>query len=148
MCLSTQTIGGYLDDALLLHQNPVRLLEHLNSTTSILQDLGWLINFPKSDVTQRLRTTYLGTIIETSVPALYIHPDRLLAVQSAVRNLLQHPFTLRQWQSALGLLTSVQDLTVRGRLMLRPLQTHLKQYLCQRPSVIVPLPVLLRPFLT
>ncbi|XP_067685891.1 uncharacterized protein [Haliotis asinina] len=37
--------------------------------------------------------------------------------------------TLREWQSLLGLLTSAQDLTLRGRLMLRPLQRFLSPFI-------------------
>ena len=138
------SISFYLDDAIMFAEEKPQLLLDVQFTLRCLHQLGWLVNEQKSELVPTRRLKYLGAIIDTSIPAMYIPQDRLLTAQSAVRALLQRPASLHQWQVLLGLLTSLQDLTIRGRLMLRPLQVHVAHFLHLEPKQAIPLPETLR----
>ena len=139
---------SYIDDCLLNHQDSNLLIAHRDFTIRLFRQLGWLLNWEKSDLMPSRHLQFLGGLFLTDRGLIKVPPDRWAKMQSQVSQALQGPLFLRQWQSLLGILTSSQDLTARGRLQLRPLQRFLYPYLLQdQTATPVRLPDHLRPFL-
>ena len=138
----------YIDDCFMAaHQRPL-LLRQRDFTLSLLQQLGWIINEEKSQLTPARRLVFIGGLFLTDQDLLTVPLDRWNKIQAAVQRGLKQPLKLREWQSILGLLTSAQDLTRRGRLMIRPLQRFIRPFI-QRDALNarIHLPVHLHRFL-
>ncbi|XP_046582716.1 uncharacterized protein LOC124290072 [Haliotis rubra] len=114
-------------------------------TINLLAQLGWLVNHQKSELEPTQDLQFLGIRFLTLENRILVPDDRWQSIQSCIPDALNSPLDLRTWQQLLGLLTSAQALTRKGRLQLRPLQRfliahvddvqkfaipqHLKQYL-------------------
>ena len=115
----------YLDDCLITHRDPVVLKLHLDFALRVLGQLGWLVNLEKSDLTPSRDMIYLGIWFQTDLALATITPQRQARILALAGQGLVSSLTVHQWQVLLGHLTSAQDLTIRGRLLLRPLQMYL-----------------------
>uniref|UniRef100_A0A8D8QUR0 Enzymatic polyprotein n=1 Tax=Cacopsylla melanoneura TaxID=428564 RepID=A0A8D8QUR0_9HEMI len=71
----------YLDDFLLASQDPQLLLSQTNSAIDILQSLGWIINFKKSQLTPIQVLQFLGIMWNPSLDVKYLPQGK--------RNLIQ-----------------------------------------------------------
>ena len=65
----------YLDDSLLMAQNYEMCLKNVQTTTKILQDAGFFINFNKSALIPSNEITYLGLLINSAEMKVYL-PDK------------------------------------------------------------------------
>jgi len=101
------------------------LLQQLDVTHQLLLRLGWLVNLEKSDLIPSKRLQFIGGLFDTQKALLLVPEERFHLLLPLVKAAFVRPLFLREWQRLLGLLTSCQDLTVRGRLHLRPLQRFL-----------------------
>ncbi|XP_071091242.1 uncharacterized protein [Haliotis cracherodii] len=123
---------AYIDDCLLDHLDTVTLLRHRDFTLRLLYQSG--INFWK-------RLQFIRGLFQTDLDLISVPRDRWECMQAHLIRALHLPRTLRQWQVLLGLLTSAQDLTYRGRLQLRPVQMFLAPYIRrQDPALSIVLP--------
>ncbi|XP_067670864.1 uncharacterized protein [Haliotis asinina] len=114
----------YIDDCL-LNQSEPQLLRRLwhPSPGAVRVD-----NKPgKSQLHPTQELVFIGGLFQTQYDHVRFPLGRWEKI--SVVNGLSELLLLRQWQSLLGLLTSAQDLTRRGRLMLRPLQRYLLPYI-------------------
>ncbi|XP_046580425.1 probable C-mannosyltransferase DPY19L1 [Haliotis rubra] len=142
------TFESYIDDCIQAQQDPNVLQIHREFTIRLLKQLGWLLNYEKSELTPTRRLQFIGAIFDTEQAKLFVPQDRWTKIQRLVPLALDHPRTLRQWQELLGVLTSAQALTYRGQLQLRPLQLFLRPHLqTNNPQVLIRLPRELRPIL-
>lgn len=55
----------YLDDFLLIHQDPVVLGNQLSHTVSLFRKLGWSVNLQKSILTPAREIVFLGIVWNT-----------------------------------------------------------------------------------
>ena len=55
-------ILAYLDDLIIWHQDPRKCQEHMRLTLTILQRLGFLINYEKSSLRPNQQVTWLGVV--------------------------------------------------------------------------------------
>ena len=115
----------YFDDCLMNNQDRELQLQHIDFTLRLMKQLGWLISEEKSHLIPSRQLQYIGGLFQTDRDVLRVPEDRWEKIVSGATWALRHPLSLRQWQALLGLLTSAQELTARGRLMLRPLQKFL-----------------------
>ncbi|XP_071081484.1 uncharacterized protein [Haliotis cracherodii] len=136
-------VAFYLNDGLQAHQFTEALQEELATTLSLLWYLGWIVNLQKSDLVPTRDLQYIGIRFQTGVNLVMVPQDRWDKIVSSVPRLLHAPAAVHTWQEVLGLLTSAQDLTRRGRLQLRLLQRLLYPHL-EFPNLLVPLPAQLR----
>lgn len=58
-------VHHYLDDVLLLHQDPEVLQSHSRVLIATLQRFGWIINWEKSQLSPTQSMVYLGALIDT-----------------------------------------------------------------------------------
>ena len=141
----------FLDDWLIVADSPQRLIAHRDITISVVQRLGFLINWEKSALEPTQRPVFLGA--EIDLPGLRARPtpERVGTILAAARSLRdKHVASARSWLQFLGYLASPVDVLPDCRLYMRPLQIHFLGHF--RPNVDplslrVPVTNLVRPHL-
>ena len=141
----------FLDDWLIVADSPQRLIAHRDITISVVQRLGFLINWEKSALEPTQRPVFLGA--EIDLPGLRARPtpERVGTILAAARSLRdKHVASARSWLQFLGYLASLVDVLPDCRLYMRPLQIHFLGHF--RPNVDplslrVPVTNLVRPHL-
>ena len=119
----------YIDDCLLHHLATALLRRQLQFARSLMSQLGWLLNLEKSHLVPTHSLIFIGGHFLTDQNLLRVPQDRWEKILAAAQKALSQPLKLRDWQSLLGLLTSAQSLTARGRLQVRPLQRFLAPFI-------------------
>ena len=132
----------YLDDLQFFAHAQRTLTQNQPLIIFVVQILGWLINFEKSDLDISQQNVYIGgdfdlangTVAPTQKRWQKINTEipKFCALQEARAGL---------WSSILGILTSTQDLTFLGRLQLRVLQYHLNDHWIDRTDKNVVIPI-------
>ena len=115
----------YIDDCLMNAAQRMLLVRQRDFALRLLYQLGWIVNLDKSHLEPTHSLVFIGGMFVTDLDLLRVPDDRWEKILAASRRGLSKALKLREWQSILGLMTSAQDLTLRGRLMLRPLQKFL-----------------------
>ena len=132
----------YLDDLLFKDQDYDRLLTNHPLILYFIQALGWLINFPKSNLELTQRGVYVGTDYNLSSGLVFPPVDRWVKLQGKLQHFLHiDSASAHQWSSLLGTITSCQDLTLLGRLKARDLQIHLNRFWKDRKDNKIIIPV-------
>lgn len=119
----------YLDDWILLAESESLLLDNLYLLVQTTIELGFLINWEKSNLSPSRVPSFLGAVLD--IPCQLARPsrDRILTVSSAARRLLLlRRVRARLWLQFLGYLASLVDLVVDCRLLMRPFQVHLLKF--------------------
>ena len=97
----------YLDDMLLMNQDPLRLLREGKSLIVLLRALGWVVNTNKSDLVPKQIQEFLGFKINTenmimSLPMTKVHKIKTLCAST----ISQRKVTVRVLAKLIGTLTS------------------------------------------
>ena len=79
----------YLDDLLLLAQIKETVKEHAVTVLTILEALGFLINYMKSSLEPQQEVTFLGFEIRSKHMELKLPQDKLVTIQKEVSNMLK-----------------------------------------------------------
>ena len=120
------TLFAYLDDWLVLGESEEQARGNVRETITLLQHLGWVINWEKSHPTPSRSLQYLGARLDLAAGRAYPSQERVRSLQEAIQSLLAAPWnTARVWLRVLGLLASLVDVVPLCRLHMRPLQFHL-----------------------
>ena len=141
----------YLDDWLVVADSPLRLAAHRDFTLTVVQSLGFIVNWEKSELTPTQRPTFLGAVIDLPAQRACPTPERIGTVMAAARALRHRQSApARTWLRFLGYLASLVDVLPDCRLRMRPLQIHVLQ--AYRPHVDglskqIPVPEWVRPLL-
>ena len=123
----------YLDDWLLVADSRELLVRQLNFLLGVVQGLGFLINWEKSELVPTQQPTFLGATIDIPRQLARPSPERVATiVKAACRLRLQRRAPARVWLQFLGYLASLVDVLPDCRLHMRPLQLHLLSH--YRPS--------------
>ena len=121
------TIHPYLDDWLARNQNRRRLLEHRQFILSLINSLGLIINYEKSDLVPAQVFTFIGMEFLTHTNIVRVPQSRQMKILKTVRMFSQKTsVSARDFLSLLGQLNAAADLVMLGRLHLRPLQVSLR----------------------
>ncbi len=116
----------YLDDWLLRHRSPERLLLDLNIVRGLMHRLGLIPNLEKSELTPAQDFCYVGMNFVTNRDLVRVPADRIKSILCLVFRILDRTcLTAKEFLSLLGVLGAAADLLVLGRLHMRPLQTYL-----------------------
>ena len=123
----------YLDDWLIRADTPEQVQLHAQTTIRVLQFLGWIINFEKSDLIPSQEFQFIRMQFNTR--QFTVAP--LLKMPLKVQSVLQHwmtnsNITARDLHRLLGVLVFMASLVQRGRLRLRPVQWWAATAWCQR----------------
>ena len=120
------TLHPYLDDWLTRNQNRRVLLEHRQFLLSLINSLGLIINYEKSDLVPAQVFTFIGMEFLTQTNIVRVPQDRVLKILETVRQFSQkYSVSARDFLSLLGQLGAAADFVMLGRLHLRPLQMSL-----------------------
>ena len=120
------TLHPYLDDWLARNQNCRVLLEHRQFLLSLINSLGLIINYEKSDLVPAQVFTFIGMEFLTQTNIVRVPQDRVLKILETVRQFSQkYSVSARDFLSLLGQLGAAADFVMLGRLHLRPLQMSL-----------------------
>ena len=95
----------FLDDILLLAPTVETMNQHTRMTISLLESLGFLINYKKSTLVPTQRILFLGMLIDSTTMEFILPTEKSENIQRECRNLLktQQP-SIRQISRVLGLL--------------------------------------------
>jgi len=69
-------VMAYMDNFIIIGHSHQQALEHTTRTLSILDQLGWQVNFEKSDLTPSQSKEFLGLLINTTGPPSFKVPPR------------------------------------------------------------------------
>ena len=117
------TLHPYLDDWFSRNQNCRRLLEHRQFVLSLINSLGLIINYEKSDLVPAQVFTFIGMEFLTHINIVRVPQARQMKILETVRMVSQKTsVSARDFLSLLGQLSAAADLVMLGRLHLRPLQ--------------------------
>ena len=121
------TLHPYLDDWLARNQNRQKLLEHRQFILSLINSLGLIISYEKSDLVPAQVFTFIGMEFLTHINIVRVPQTRQMKILDSVRMFLQKTsVSARDFLSLLGQLNAAADLVMLGRLHLRPLQMSLQ----------------------
>ena len=95
----------FVDDILLLAPTVETMNQHARMTISLLESLGFLINYKKSTLVPTHRILFLGMLIDSTTMEFILPTEKSENIQRECRNLLktQQP-SIRQISRVLGLL--------------------------------------------
>ena len=123
----------YLDDWLIRADTPEEAQLHSQTTIKVLQFLGWIINFEKSDLTPSQDFQFIGMQLFTRRFTVAPLPKMRIKVQSVLQHWMANPnITARDLHRLLGMLVFMASLVRRGQLRLRPVQWWAATAWCQR----------------
>ena len=104
-----------------------------NLMIKVLQFLGWIINFEKSDLTPSQDFQFIRMQFNTRRFTVAPLPQMLVKVQSVLQHWMADPnITARDLHRLLGMLVFMALLVRRGRLRLRPVQWWAATAWCQK----------------
>jgi len=74
LCCQDMRVMAYMDNFIIIGHSHQQALEHTTCTLSILDQLGWQVNFEKSDLTPSKSKEFLGLLIDTTGPPSFKVP--------------------------------------------------------------------------
>lgn len=125
-------IYQYLDDWLLVGNRPEEVSSNRDFLLNLVEHLGLLVNWKKSELVPSQTFTYLGARFFLRDGAVGLSEERKGRVRETVGRLLHSPrCVVRTFLEALGVLASCIGVLPQARLRMRPLQLYLLS--CWRP---------------
>ncbi|KAM4690570.1 uncharacterized protein WCC33_017974 [Rhinophrynus dorsalis] len=113
----------YLDDMLIMSQDRSLLSTHVHWTIRLLTDLGFLINWTKSQLIPSQRMEFLGFVVDSQEASLSLPAAKIRAIRKEIRSVLkQDRISLRLLARVVGLLASSIQAIFPGPLHYRALQ--------------------------
>ena len=141
-------IHQYLDDWLLRAQCPETCLQHTRTLLDLCQELGWVVNMKKSELTPQQVFNFIGYRFDLKAGRVLPTQDQWSALKEKLQYLKNRDScSVRQFMSLIGLLTATEKQVWLGRLHMRPIQWHLKRHRHAPDSLekVIPLPQSLHP---
>ena len=124
-------VHAYLDDWLIRANSPEDLQEKLDFTLELLEDLGLIVNYDKSELTPTQSFIFLGMqidLLEATVAPAPKHRKKLLGFIAKLR---ARRVSSRFLAKVLGLLQFLAPLVHRGKLHLRSVQHWVRAHWVQ-----------------
>ena len=117
-------ITAYLDDLLIIANDPKRLLQHIDLTQSMLISLGFTISIKKSSITPSQVIQFLGFIIDSRSMTVSPSPDKPPDIKQLITTTLtKTSTTIRQFAQLLGKLAATLPGNKFGQVYLKRLET-------------------------
>ena len=126
-------IHAYLDDWVIRASSHQQCVRHTELVLDLLKQLGWLVNWGKSELTPRQQFVFLGMEFDTARATVGPAPKHVVRLRSLVSQLRRLPlWSARRLYSLVGYLQFLAPLTHRGRMHVRPVQRWLRRRWNQR----------------
>ena len=116
----------YLDDMLIMAEDQERLAQQIQKSLTLLENLGFIINIPKSSLTPAHQITYLGLAIDSVAMKLCLTEEKLQQTILSCRELLTRTsVTVQHLSSVIGKLTATRLAVLPAPVYTRQLQQQL-----------------------
>ena len=113
----------YLDDILIMAESEALALHHAASTLNLLEGLGFIVNYNKSQLTPCQSIEFLGFLINSTNLTLQLPGEKLRKIRKTCQDILEKTeISVRELSKFLGLLTSSIQAIFLGPLHYRHLQ--------------------------
>ena len=97
----------YLDDLLIMTESHDQALHHAASTLNLLEGLGFIVNYQKSQLLSSQKIEFLGFLIDSNTMTLQLPGEKLQKIRKKCQELLaMTTVSVRELSKFLGLLTS------------------------------------------
>ena len=97
----------YLDDLMIMAESHDQALHHAASTLNLLEGLGFIVNYQKSQLLPSQKMEFLGFLIDSNTMTLQLPGEKLRKIRKKCQELLaQTTVSVRELSKFLGLLTS------------------------------------------
>ena len=135
-------IHQYIDDWLMRAKTKQQCQENTHRLIHLVQSLGWIINFEKSDLIPTQEIDFLGYKFDLRVGLVFPTQKKIDRLLEKTVFMLESPQTSpRKLMSLIGSMASMEKTIPLGRLHMRPLQWYLKTYWRYPQSLDIPVPV-------
>ena len=119
----------YLNDWLIRAPSKQVCIEQTQKLLKLVKDLGFVVNFKKSELIPSQRFDFLGYHFLLDMALVKPTQDRWTKLQEMFHRLsLKSVISARTLMSTIGLLTSTEKTVKLGRIHMRPFQWHLKTH--------------------
>ena len=113
----------YLDDILIMAESEALALHHAASTLNLLEGLGFIVNYNKSQLTPCQSIEFLGFLINSTNLTLQLPGEKLRKIRKTCQDIPEKTqISVRELSKFLGLLTSSIQAISPGPLHYRHLQ--------------------------
>lgn len=131
----------YLDDFMFAHQDPSVLEDQISYAVSLLQSLGWCINFEKSVLRPRKRLEFLGIEWDTSTNKVILPEEKIVRLLNDLERVMRkRRWSWRIGSSLIGRLVFAALVVPLGRLHTRNIQRAGLRLSQDHPNLLRPLP--------
>ena len=113
----------YLDDILIIASSIETLNRHKTLAISLLESLGFLINYEKSNLTPSQQIVFLGVLVDSASMQFILPQQKAVQIQKECRLLNTNRPTIRHLSRVLGLLEVCRPAIWSAPLHYRQLQT-------------------------
>ena len=136
-------IHQYIDDWLMRSKTKPQCQENTHRLIHLVQSLGWIINFEKSDLIPTQEVEFLGGYkFDLRVGLVFPTQKKMDCLLEKTVFMLESPRTSpRKLMSLIGSMASMEKTIPLGRLHMRPLQWYLKTHWRYPQSLDIPVPV-------
>ncbi|KAK3094975.1 hypothetical protein FSP39_008608 [Pinctada imbricata] len=115
----------YLDDILIMNQSQDALQRDRDSLIWILQNLGFVINWKKSQLTPTQNLEFLGFLIDSVMMKVTLPENKIHKILDKCNQALnKREITIQELSSLVGLLNASRDAIVPTTLYVREMQMH------------------------
>ena len=122
----------YIDDILIMAESETLVRDHVKGLIFLLENLGFVVNHPKSQVTPTQEIDFLGFTINTRSQELRLPGDKIKKVQAEARKLLKAPqVSALDLSRFLGKLNAATRAILPAPLFYRELQGYLNRTLAK-----------------
>ena len=115
----------YLDDILIMNKSRISLERDRDSLIWLLQNLGFIVNWEKSELTPCQKIEFLGLTINSALMEVSLSPEKIQKILTKCKSVLTpEKVTIQEVASLLGLLNSSREAIVPTTLYVRQMQMH------------------------
>lgn len=113
----------YLDDFLLVGRSRLAVKKQLEQTLTVLQNLGWKINWEKSNLVPSQIQKFLGMTLDSTTARCFLPEEKVVVIQNSVRGIRKNPeVSVRRAMALLGQFTATLPAVEWAQIHSRPLQ--------------------------
>ena len=135
-------VHQYLDDWLLRANTSHQCRSQTKELIQVVQDLGFVINFEKSELEPTQKIDFLGYNFDLIQGKVFPTEKKLKILEKAVQDMeVVSQTTPRSLMSLIGVLASLEKTIPMGRLHMRPFQWYLKTHWHYPQSLDLKIPV-------
>jgi len=115
----------YLDDLLFMARSPELVIRDAQSAINLLQYLGFIVNFEKSDLFPKQTMEFLGLLVDSKNLSLSLPEDKIISITQSSRSLLvKDSISVREAASMLGSFSWATAALAYGQAHYRALQAQ------------------------